>query len=457
MAILIQTVDEKFSAALSNISACVPYYLRFYSLFKRRAVEDEEVTLRVNMVDAVNPIIEYNTKFIDSINSATLAAILCVELNRILLRHCSSRKLADPELNYKASNIVCYDPSIIPLFKTAIESVRFGEDLPNDANPRIRAELPPEYNHDTDCQLEVLYEMLSKKQKGQQGPGNGQGQGGAGGQNQQQQQQQNQNQNNNGNGKGKGQGNGNGGGNNPMRDAANRHFNNNSPAQSEKWGDNSIAEATIAQRVNTTDASQWGNMPGNLRERILAANRTVIDPRQALRDFIATAYSDNLLDTRMKYNRRNPEWSGILPGKRHDQQFHLGIFADASGSMGSDDIKLCIATVNDFIKFEAEVDFAWWDCTCEMPTEKLKPMNESDVTGGGGTNPQCIIDLIHKHKLRYDAIIVLTDCGFEWSRPKEYRDIFIIRTPTAVDAPAWVGKHQMSMKSLNEYLDSKKR
>ena len=103
---LIQTVDEKFSSALANISACVPYYLRFYSLFKRRAVEDEDVTLRVNMVDAVNPIIEYNTKFIDSINSATLAAILCVELNRILLKHCSTRKLADPQLNYKASNIV---------------------------------------------------------------------------------------------------------------------------------------------------------------------------------------------------------------------------------------------------------------------------------------------------------------------------------------------------------------
>lgn len=425
MALLIQTVDEKFSGALANISACVPYYLRFYSLFKRRAVEDEEVTLRVNMVDAVNPIIEYNTKFIDSINSATLAAILCVELNRILLKHCSTRKLADPQLNYKASNIVCYDPSIIPLFKTAIESVRFGEDLPNDANPRIRAELPPEYNHDTDCQLEVLYEMLSKKQKGQQGPGNGQGQG---------------------------QGNG----NNPMRDAANRHFNNNSPSQTEKWGENSIAESTIAQRVNTTDASQWGNMPGNLREKILAANRQVVDPRQALRDFIATAYSDNQLDTRMKYNRRNPEWSGILPGKRHDQQFHLGIFADASGSMGSDDIKLCIATVNDFIKFEADVDFAWWDCSCEKPSAQLKPMHESNVTGGGGTNPQCIIDLIHKERLHYDAIIVLTDCGFCWDRPKEYRDIFIIRTPTAVDAPEWVGKHQMSMKNLHEYLDSKK-
>ena len=159
----------------------------------------------------------------------------------------------------------------------------------------------------------------------------------------------------------------------------------------------------------------------------------------------------------MKYNRRLPEWSGIIPGKRHDQTFKLGIFADASGSMGTDDIKLCIDTVNDFIKFEAEVHFAWWDCSCEMPTEKLKPMHESNVSGGGGTDPSCIIDLIHKHKLHYDGIIVLTDCGFCWERPKEYKDIFIIRTPTAVEAPAWVGKRQMSMKALYSYLDRKNK
>lgn len=435
---LIQTVDEKFRAALSHISTYVPYYLRFYSLFKRRAVEDEGVTLRVNMVDGVNPIVEYNTKYIDRINSATLAHNLCVEVNRMLMRHCSSRMMPDRQLNYKASNIVCYDPCLVPLFKTALETVDLGNDIPNDANPRIRAELPPEYNHDRDCQLEVLYEMLFKKQKehGQSGGNNPDGGNSAPGGGKPKR---NNNQNNN-----------------DAANAAREHFYNNSPAQTEKWGENSIAEATIAQRVNTTDASQWGDMPGNLREMILAANRTVVDPRQALRDFIATAYSDNLIDTRMKYNRRNPEWSGILPGKRHDQQFHLGIFPDASGSMGSDDIKLCIATVNDFIKFGAEVDFAWWDCKCEMPTKQLKPMHESNVTGGGCTDPSCIIDLIHKHKLRYDAIIVLTDCGFSWQRPKEYRDIFIIRTPTAMEAPKWVGRHQMSMKSLNEYLDKKR-
>ena len=91
-----------------------------------------------------------------------------------------------------------------------------------------------------------------------------------------------------------------------------------------------------------------------------------------------------------------------------------------------------------------------------MPTEQLKPMASSDCFGGGGTNPQCIIELIRKHKLQYDGIIVLTDCGFCWERPKEWRNIFIIRTPTAVEAPKWVGKNQMSMKEVKDFIAKKK-
>ena len=435
---IIQTVDEKFRAAVSHINAQTPWYMRFYNLFNRKAVADKNVTLRINMMDSIHPIIEYNEDWLYKINSASLAVLLCAEINRILLRHCSKRQLPDHELNYKCSNIVCYDPSIASLFQNTVESVDFGEALPNDANPTIRAELPADYDHKRDCQLEVLYEMLSKKQNGGGMPPPPQPQGG-------QPKPQPQNGNNGGN---------NNNSQNQMRDALNQHFANIS--NSEKWGENDIAEANVAQRVNTTDASQWGSMPGDLRERIMAANRQVVDPRIALRNFIATAYSDYLVDSRMKYNRRNPEWSGILPGKRHDQTFHLGIFADASGSMGRDDIELCIATTNDFIKFEAEVDFAWWDCNCEMPTEQLKPMASSDCFGGGGTNPQCIIELIRKHKLQYDGIIVLTDCGFCWERPKEWRNIFIIRTPTAVEAPKWVGKNQMSMKEVKDFIAKKK-
>ena len=483
-----QTISEKFSCAMSHINANCSYYNRFYNLFEHRETNDECVTLRVNMLESVHPILEYNPEFMNRINSACLAVLLCAEINRLLLHHCTKRRMPDPTLNYMASNIVCYDPCIGNMFHSCIESAKFDKELPNDKHPEILKLLPKDYNHDRDCQLEVLYEMLSKNEELKQkiaspNAGNGtppcdseeenhQGSGKADEEGRE--------------GKDKEDGDGNltggncagesdletkdGKGEGPVKkdskkqprssedmlDALKEHFAGNPDKQTEKWGDNDIANATISQRVNSMDAADWGNMPGNLRERVMAANRQVVDPRVALRNFIGTAYSNSLCDTRMKINRRLPEWSGLIPGKRHDQTFKIGMFADASGSMSESDIQLCIDTVNNFIKFEAEVHFAWWDCSCEVPTEHLKPMRESNVTGGGGTNPQCILDMMKENKLQYDGIIVMTDCYFCWQRPKEYKNVFIIRTPGAGEAPEWVGKRQMSMKALHEYLDKKK-
>lgn len=470
-----QTIDEKFSLALLHISTNCSYYNRFYNLFERHAVEEEGVTLRVNMLDSVHPILEYNPAFLNRINSSCLAVLLCAEINRILLHHCTKRRMPSPKHNYVASNIVCYDPSISDLFNADIESVQFGNELPNDKHPEILKMLSKDYDHDRDCQLEVLYEMLlqyeeQNKKKAHSNAGNGAPPCKSTGKNHR--------------GKGKEETKDEVGSSgkptdgkdcegsekdsksktgsrsnkdSDMLDALKEHFDGgNGEKQTEKWGENDIANASIIQRVNSTDASTWGNMPGHLREKIMAANCQIVDPRVALRNFIGTAYSNSLIDSRMKVNRRLPEWSGLIPGKRHDQTFKIGMFADASGSMREKDIKLCIETVNNFIKFEAEVHFAWWDCECEIPKEHLKSIHESNVYGGGGTDPQCILEMIHKNKLQYDGIIVMSDCYFDWPRPKEYKNIFIIRTPYAGEAPAWVGKRQMSMKDLHAYLDKKK-
>lgn len=488
-----QSIDEKFSFAMSHINANCQYYNRFYNLLEHRETDEEGVTMRVNMVDSVHPILEYNPEFMDRINSACLAVLLCAEINRLLLHHCTKRRMPNPALNYMASNIVCYDPCISNLFHACIESVTFDKELPNDQHPEILKLLPKDYSHDRDCQLEVLYEMLSKNEelkkkfasinagngtppcdsneKNHQGNGKAEDEGREGKDEEDGDGHltggncagESDTETNAGNGKGpvkkdsKKKPGKKPGDDEDMLDALKEHFAGNPDKQTEKWGDNDIANATISQRVNSMDAADWGNMPGSLRERVLAANRQVVDPRVALRNFIGTAYSNSLSDTRMKINRRLPEWSGLIPGKRHDQTFKIGMFADASGSMSDDDIQLCIDTVNNFIKFEAEVHFAWWDCSCEVPAEHLKPMRESRVSGGGGTMPQCILEMMKENKLHYDGIIVMTDCYFDWPRPKEYKNIFIIRTPNAGEAPEWVSKRQMSMKALHEYLDKKKK
>lgn len=447
------TIDEKFSNALAIIQSVTPQYAYFYDLFSRKATKDKDVTIRTNMLDDYHAMLEYNEEYVSDISAQTLAALVCIELNRLLLRHSTKRRMPDPKLHYKASNIVTADPSICDILEYDADTVKLKNELPNDKNPKIRAELPSTYNHDTDCSLEVLYEMLKPNNKNQQhGPsssnGNGQGQG---------------------QGQGKGNGNGQRQGNGkqpPMSqqtkkelDRINQHFDpNHADKQTEKWGENSLADSEITKRVNDADPTVWGNMPGDLREKIKAANVKVVDPRKALGKFIATAYSNKFTGTRMKPNRRCPEEVGKIPGKRHEQEFKLGIFADASGSMSDYDLKLCMQCINQFVRTGAQVEYGWWDCTCEKPTKILRPHTEADCYGGGGTDPQCILEMMHKNKLKYDGIIVLTDCGFEWPKPKEHRNIFIIRTPEAIEAPEWLpASRQMSMKDVKEYIEKYER
>lgn len=441
------TIDEKFSNALAIIQSVTPQYAYFYDLFSRKATKDKDVTIRTNMLDDYHAMLEYNEEYVSDISAQTLAALVCIELNRLLLRHSTKRRMPDPKLHYKASNIVTADPSICDILEYDADTVKLKNELPNDENPKIRAELPSTYNHDTDCSLEVLYEMLKPNDKNQQhspssSNGNSQGKG-------------------NGNGQGQGKGK-----QPPMSqqtkkelDRINQHFDpNHADKQTEKWGENSLADSEITKRVNDADPTVWGNMPGDLREKIKAANVKVIDPRKALGKFIATAYSNKFTGTRMKPNRRCPEDVGKIPGKRHEQEFKLGIFADASGSMSEYDLKLCMQCINQFVRTGAQVEYGWWDCTCEKPKKILRPHTEADCYGGGGTDPQCILEMMHKNKLKYDGIIVLTDCGFEWSKPKEHRNIFIIRTPEAIEAPEWLpASRQMSMKDVKEYIEKYER
>ena len=171
------TIDEKFSNALAIITSVTPQYVYFYDLFSRKTTTDKEVTIRTNMLDDYHAMLEYNEEYVNDISAQTLAALICVELNRLLLRHSTKRRMPNPKLHYKASNIVTADPSICDILEYDADTVKLKNELPNDKNPKIRMELPDNYNHDTDCSLEVLYEMLKPKQNQNQNqsPNNGDG------------------------------------------------------------------------------------------------------------------------------------------------------------------------------------------------------------------------------------------------------------------------------------------
>jgi len=458
------SITDKFANALSHINAMCPAYLNFYGLMSHRQTNDEKVTIRMNMQDDIHAILEYNPEFVNKISSQTLSYLIVTELNRILLHHCTKRRMPDSKMNFFASNIVCCDPTNNSLFTLNEETADLARSMPNDNNPNVKALLGPTYQHERDCVLEILYGLLGQGQQQQQS-----GKGGKGSSQQGQQSQDingdgsvdGQQQPGDGDGepqKGRGRQKHRGGTESEQtkqeREALKQHFGTkNANEMTEKWGENDLANSEISQRVRKMGPTDWGSMPSNLRDKIIAANLQVIDPRKPLKNFIATAYSNNMVDTRMKPSRRLPDMVGKIPGKRHTQEFKLGIFADASGSMGQDNLELAVACINQFIRNGSLVEYGWWDCSCTKPEKQLKPMPSCNVIGGGGTDPQCILKMMKENKLEYDGIIVITDCGFSWPKPKEYKKIFIIKTPDACNAPDWVGDRQMTMKDVHTIMD----
>jgi hypothetical protein len=100
-------------------------------------------------------------------------------------------------------------------------------------------------------------------------------------------------------------------------------------------------------------------------------------------------------------------------------------------------VNKCFETVNNFIG-DAALDLCYWDGICSEIIHDPKDVFETDVFGGGMTNPQCVIDRLEREHLVYDGIVYLTDCEFDWTRPRDIGKICIVKMGNGSgEVPAW--------------------
>lgn len=194
----------------------------------------------------------------------------------------------------------------------------------------------------------------------------------------------------------------------------------------------------------------WGRMPGYMKDRIKKHNELQYDPRAIFAKFTRSVFSTVCSFTRMKPPRRaGQRYIGIIPGKRHEQQAKVLIAFDSSGSMNDDDLAKGLNFMECSLR-HAEVWYAWWDCSC-TDFEKVRfPKPAYDLSGRGGTNPQCVIDKIKETKEDFDGVILFTDCEFKWEQPKTKLNICIVRTDRSWDPPKWV-KWAFKLKDLAKH------
>lgn len=427
------SVGEKFAKAQRLVAAIYPSLTSFYLMCNIHEVPD--VTFRLNTRAGLSPTLEYSKKFIDSLTSNTLCVLLTIELFRLILHHPTSRLLYPVHICYRASTIICTDPDILtlPMDTTVKEKFPSFDEV---------KKINPELDYKTDFFLEKIFAVLNSKEQeekdtnekrenpdGDSGGGSDNESGGAGGE----------------------------GGDQLSpeeieRESLKKHFSPENTAKSvEQWGENEMLDTKVRNKIlREMQTGGWGRMPGYMKDRIKKYNELQYDPRAIFAKFTRSVFSTVCSFTRMKPPRRaGQRYIGIIPGKRHEQQAKVLIAFDSSGSMNDEDLAKGLGFMECSLR-HAEVWYAWWDCSC-TDFEKVRfPKPAYDLSGRGGTNPQCVIDKINETKEDFDGVILFTDCEFNWERPKTKLNICIVRTDRSWEPPKWV-KWAFKLKDLAKH------
>ena len=221
----------------------------------------------------------------------------------------------------------------------------------------------------------------------------------------------------------------------------------------QEWGENTLVQQEIRRITKHLGSNPelWGSMPGELQEMIRRANTPKFDPTPIIKHWKQTIQSEEYYDTRAKANRRH---GFDRPGWRHKMKSSMVECVDASGSMSDADVAAGEAFVNLFIK-HCETWFCYWDAACG-PIEPVKKKRKGDLNlenMRGGTDPRCIIDRIEKERLQFGGILVFTDNGFDWPRPKTkyLNKIFIIGTENCCEPPRWC-RHFLNIKDIKKWM-----
>jgi len=172
-----------------------------------------------------------------------------------------------------------------------------------------------------------------------------------------------------------------------------------------------------------------GKMKGNVPREVGDVLTPKVDWREALREFITSFCVDKDESTWRRPSRR---WIGegvYMPSLIGESVGRVVVAIDMSGSIGQNEVGQFLGEVRDIcdrVKPEG-IDLLYWD-TDVCQHEKYEQdqlenlLGSTKPKGGGGTNPQCIVEYMSKKKIKAECAIVLTDgyvpnWGDGWSCP----------------------------------------
>jgi predicted metal-dependent peptidase len=171
-----------------------------------------------------------------------------------------------------------------------------------------------------------------------------------------------------------------------------------------------------------------GNMPREIGELL----KPKVNWREVLRRFVRTSLKDRD-SVSWRRAHKNYLWQDIiLPSIMGKRVKHLVIAMDTSGSIQGPILTEFLSEMNGIVRDTGadRVDVVYWDT--EVAGHEIHKGSNKDIVhrtnpkGGGGTDPDCVVDFMADQDFKPDALIMLTDGYMHTNKPKWAA----IKTPT---------------------------
>lgn len=382
-----RSFEERFDWLLAFMALDDPFTHELLTLVGRKETRDIQ-TMGVS-VEGSSIVLHYNRDFFTSLKDEEIRYVLAHEMLHLALHHCTTRKPTD-EAERRLHNIAA---------DLAVNSLIVEDAWKKMPKGKCKGLLPKDFKLPSKLSLEQYVDLLPKQGSSQNGGGNQNGK------------------NDIGDG-GAGDGDGKAGGSGVDEKGGHGGF-----SVHDGWSEeeNQVADEIIRQKIREMENSDrfWGKMPGDVKQIILAAQKSRIAWHRILRYRLGQLVSKMSVHTFKRPNRR---FGWPYTGFKRDATDRILLLWDTSGSIADEELSRFLSETNRISETQP-VDVQMFDHALQG---KIVPFNRKmkkmEVSGRGGTSFKEPFELADK--LRYGAVVCLTDgCADPIERPKHVRDI----------------------------------
>jgi predicted metal-dependent peptidase len=200
-----------------------------------------------------------------------------------------------------------------------------------------------------------------------------------------------------------------------------------SDAEKQKIRDE-IKEAMLAAAATVDGA---GNLPAGVKRLIQDLTEPKMNWRELLRMQLESTIKSDY--TWMRASRRGWHMDAVMPGMKTDPMIDIAVFLDASGSISEKMLKDFLGEIqgimDSFPAFRIHV--------VTFDTETYNPV-QYEVSGGGGTDFDCIFKYLKDNEIEPKRLVVFTD-GYPFGSwgDENYADTVWILHGTTTIVPPW--------------------